>query len=267
MTVPSPSPPIASDVSKDWLPDDWLPDADMRRIHLHWTAGGHRANVTDLRAYHLLIEGCGTLRRGLSPISANDPARRQPADRPAAHTRNANSHAIGLSFCAMMGAQERPFDPGPAPLTKIQWQVAIAVIARLAQRYGIAVSPRTVLTHAEVATNLGIAQRAKWDIARLPFDPQICGAAAVGARLRQEVDTAITALAPALVGASVGANAVRVVGTGGMGVNVRISPGGAVLRALPEGALLRRLGVHGAWWRVQTSDGRAGWVAARYLTS
>jgi len=258
MTVPYPSPPIPPDV-----PTDWLPDADMRRIHLHWTAGGYRANATDLRAYHLLIEGCGTLRRGLSPISANDPAHRQPADRPAAHTRNANSHAIGLSCCAMMGAQERPFDPGPAPLTKIQWQVAVAVIARLARRYGIAVSPRTVLTHAEVATNLGIAQRAKWDITRLPFDPQIRGAAAVGALLRQEVDIAITALAPA----PVGANTVRVAGTGGMGVNVRISPGGAVLHALPEGALLRRLGVQGAWWRVRTPDGHAGWVAARYLSS
>lgn len=164
----------------------------MTRIHLHWTAGGHRANAVDRRAYHLLVQGDGSLVRGTAPISANDPARRLPGQPRAAHTLNANSHAIGVAVCAMRGAREHPFDPGPAPLTAAQWDAAIALIARLARRYAIAPTPQTVLTHAEVAANLGIAQRAKWDITRLPFDPQIQGAAEVGARLRRAVAEAMT---------------------------------------------------------------------------
>lgn len=175
-------------------PPEWLPKARMARIHLHWTAGGHRANAVDRRAYHLLVQGDGTLVRGIAPISANDPARRLHGERRAAHTLNANSHAIGVALCAMRGAREHPFDPGPDPVTKVQWSAAIALIAHLSHRYGIDPTPQTVLTHAEVAANLGIPQRAKWDITRLPFDPETQGAAAVGARLRREVADAIAAV-------------------------------------------------------------------------
>jgi hypothetical protein len=41
------------------IPATWMPDADMRRIHIHWTAGRHKANATDLASYHVLIEGDG----------------------------------------------------------------------------------------------------------------------------------------------------------------------------------------------------------------
>lgn len=178
-----PLPPPTS----DWLPNAWLPEAQMTRIHLHWTAGAHRANAVDRRAYHLLVQGDGTLVRGTAPISANDPARRLPGQPRAAHTLNANTHAIGVALCAMRGAREHPFTPGPDPVTPDQWDAAIALIARLATRYAITPTPQTVLTHAEVATNLGIPQRAKWDITRLPFDAELRGAAAIGAKLRREV--------------------------------------------------------------------------------
>jgi hypothetical protein len=53
-------------------------------------------------------------------------------------------------------------------------------MSSLCRNYGIPVSPKTVLTHAEVQANLGITQRGKWDIARLPWDsrfdiPRECG--------------------------------------------------------------------------------------------
>src|SRR5690606_21599103 len=57
----------------------------------------------------------------------------------------------------------------------------------------IAVTPKTVLTHAEVQANLGIKQRNKWDIAVLPFDRKVVGAKAIGDKLRSEVKEAIAA--------------------------------------------------------------------------
>ena len=46
------------------IPDAWLPAVPMKRVHGHWTAGGHEANETDRKAYHLLVEGDGKLVRG-----------------------------------------------------------------------------------------------------------------------------------------------------------------------------------------------------------
>ena len=43
----------------------------MKRIVMHWTAGGHKANATDKDHYHLLIEGDGNVVYGNKPISAN----------------------------------------------------------------------------------------------------------------------------------------------------------------------------------------------------
>jgi hypothetical protein len=54
--------------------------------------------------------------------------------------------------------------------TKAQWDKMIQVVAELARHYRIPITPKTVLTHAEVQSNFGIAQRGKWDITRLPFD-------------------------------------------------------------------------------------------------
>ncbi|WP_248311240.1 hypothetical protein [Bosea sp. UNC402CLCol] len=45
-------------------------------------------------------------------------------------------------------------------------------------------TPKTVLSHAEVQGTLKIAQRGKWDIARLAFDPPVGGAKACGDMFR-----------------------------------------------------------------------------------
>jgi N-acetyl-anhydromuramyl-L-alanine amidase AmpD len=78
-----------------------------------------------------------------------------------------------VSLCGMTGSQEKPFRPGPYPLTRAQWDKTVAVVAELCERYKIPVTPKTVLSHAEVQTNLGIRQRNKWDIAVLPFDRSV----------------------------------------------------------------------------------------------
>lgn len=167
------------------LPRDWMPDAPMKRIHAHWTAGNHEPNATDLKHYHLLVTGSGDIRRGRFPISANTGA--MPRGTYAAHTLNANSGAIGVSMCCMAGAMERPLRYGTDPMTKIQWDRMIETIAALAARYKIPVTPKTILSHAEVQVNLGIAQRQKWDITVLPFDESIRGARAIGDLMRRQV--------------------------------------------------------------------------------
>lgn len=174
------------------IPDDWLPAASMQRIIVHWTAGGHKANKTDKRHYHLLIQGDGTVVRGPS-IACNQ----RPLERGyAAHTRHCNSGSIGVALCCMSGAVERPFNPGRAPMTRAQWDRLIQVVAALARHYRIPVMPQTVLSHAEVQGTLGIEQRGKWDVTRLAFDPSIVSANACGNKLRTEVSAFMSGARP-----------------------------------------------------------------------
>ncbi|WP_412549720.1 N-acetylmuramoyl-L-alanine amidase [Sinorhizobium meliloti] len=181
--VPSEAPKVEAR-DGDPIPANWLPDARMKRIHIHWTAGGYDASELDREHYHVLWEGDGKPVRGKPSIKDNA----HPVTRAyAPHTLNANSGAIGVSMCAMRGAIQQPFKAGPCPLTKDQWDACIRGVAQMCRRYGIPVTPETVLTHAEVQSNLGIKQRGKWDIAVLPFDPEFNTARACGDRLRSEV--------------------------------------------------------------------------------
>jgi hypothetical protein len=159
------------------VPSSWMPLVPMRGVIIHWTAGGHNPTTFDKSHYHILIAGDGTVIRGTPTIDLNQiPVRKGYA----AHTRNCNSGWIGVSLACMAGATESPFNAGSAPMTKAQWDKLPHVLAALCERYSIDVTPKTVLSHAEVQTNLGIAQSGKWDIARLAFDPSVKGAKACG---------------------------------------------------------------------------------------
>ncbi|WP_377838684.1 N-acetylmuramoyl-L-alanine amidase [Bosea sp. UC22_33] len=160
------------------LPADWMPAARMKRIVVHWTAGAHRASGLDRRHYHILIEGDGKLVRGIPSIDLNDAREVKPGY--AAHTLSCNTGSIGVSLCCMAGAVESPFNAGEAPMTRSQWEALPRVLADLCRRYGISVTPRTVLSHAEVQGTLGIKQKGKWDISRLAFDQTVRGAQACG---------------------------------------------------------------------------------------
>jgi hypothetical protein len=87
----------------------------------------------------------------------------------------------------MAGAVENPFDPGEYPMTAQQWDMLSSVIADLCDFYSIPVTRETVLSHAEVQDTLGIEQSGKWDVTRLPFDPEKLGATACGDSLRSDV--------------------------------------------------------------------------------
>lgn len=166
------------------VPAHWMPPGRLERVICHWTAGQHRASALDRSHYHILIEADGGVVRGDCAISANGIGGTGPR---ASHTLNCNTGSIGVSLCCMAGAKEQPFEPGKAPMTLEQWATLAQVVADLCRRYDIPVTPKTVLSHAEVQTNLGIKQRGKWDISRLAFDPSIKGAKACGDRLRAAV--------------------------------------------------------------------------------
>lgn len=158
----------------------------MDRIVIHWTAGTHRANATDRRHYHYIVEGDGTVVAGDHPPEANA---RGPlvSGRYAAHTASLNTGSVGVALAAMHGARERPFDPGRHPITQAQIEALARLCADLCRRYDIPVTRRTVLTHAEVQPTLGVRQVAKWDVTWLPGMAGVGDPIKVGDMLRQRI--------------------------------------------------------------------------------
>ena len=167
----------------------WMQPVKMTRIIAHWSAGTHRATELDKEHYHIIVEADGTIVRGDHDIADNVST---GDDDYAAHTRGCNTGSIGVSVACMLNAQENPFKAGPYPMTKVQWDRLVLVIASLCRFYKIPVTPKTVLSHAEVQGNLGIKQAGKWDFTRLAFDLYVKGAKACGDRLRSEVTAALS---------------------------------------------------------------------------
>ena len=183
---PSPAAPAPAKPSFYGVLDaDWMPQVPMRGIVVHWTGGTHTASANDRSHYHVLIEGDGEVVRGKPSIALN--ASTGLGKGYAAHTRGLNTGWIGVSLCCMGGndVRESPFNAGKWPMTRAQWDKLPLVLAALCHRYKIAVTPQTVLSHAEVQGTLGRPQLGKWDITRLAFDPSVQGAKACGDLFRR----------------------------------------------------------------------------------
>lgn len=160
----------------------------MKRIIMHWTAGGNRANGTDRRHYHRIIEvGPDGRPRAVAGNHAIEDNESTSDGSYAAHTRALNTGSIGVAVAGMRGARERPFDAGPSPMTPAQIDALCAEVARLAKRYRIPITRETVLTHAEVQPTLGVWQRNKWDIVWLPGMSGPGDPIAVGDELRKRI--------------------------------------------------------------------------------
>jgi len=243
-----------------------MPNAKMSRIHVHWTAGAYTANAKDKASYHILVQEDGTLVRGDHSIKANEAG---SGMEPASHTLHANTGAIGVSMCCMMGAKEVPFNPGPCPMTKRQWDTMTKVVALLAQRYTILVAPDKILTHAEVEPNLLIKQKNKWDVTRLAFDKSIIGYKAVGNRMRLDIAAHLDALKAGepkpVIPASMQLLKLKVSGVAPSTLNFRRSPDGEKVGELPENAKVELISRLGDWSQVRTAAGYVGWVSSAYL--
>lgn len=247
------------------VPNSWMPNVNMERIHLHWSGGGNSANSTDKKAYHILIEGDGSLVRGKS-IAKN--ARPLPSDY-ARHTKGANSASIGVSLCCMAGVKyEKDYKKSTAPMTATQWNKSFEVLADLAEKYNILITPTKVLTHAEVEPNLGVPQDGKWDITRLSFNPKLKGYRDIGNEMRAQVASLLGNGGIPATNKMPSAEKLpkyRVVGVAPDVLNFRASPGGTKTGALPEKTIVERLGIDGEWSKVRTRLGYVGYVHSGYL--
>lgn len=152
---------------------DLFDDSGIVRIHWHWTAGASTPNSVDLRHYNDVFDVEGNQYDGRSPASQQ--AFYQAGRVGVSHTRNANTGAVGMSLCAMGDARtdwgSMTVDQGKWPLTWAQIDAMLKRTAEYCEDFDIKVSPWTVLSHAEVQANIGIAQRGKWDIRVLPDKP------------------------------------------------------------------------------------------------
>jgi N-acetyl-anhydromuramyl-L-alanine amidase AmpD len=138
----------------------------LKRIILHWTAGGAAASALDLEHYHFVVNQDGLVRTGKLPPEAN--AVIKAGQSYAAHTRSCNTGSIGVAVAGMSLAIHSPFHPGTNPLQPGQMRALYGFVQQLAKTYAIPITRQTVLTHAEVQPTLGIKQSGKWDIAWLP---------------------------------------------------------------------------------------------------
>ena len=126
------------------------------------------ASNEDKVHYHLIVERDGRLVLGYKTIADNDST---SDGNYAAHTRMFNTKSIGVALAGMDGSVERPFNPGPTPITHSQYEIGCRAIAELCHHYHIDVTERNVLNHGEVETKTNVPQRGKWDVMVFPWAP------------------------------------------------------------------------------------------------
>lgn len=242
--------------TQSFINPEWLPRVSMRRIHWHWTAGTHTPNNVDRRAYHLLIDGEGRWHRGTASIALNSGGIKPGY---AAHTLNANSDAIGISLCGMAGATEAPFSAGRYPIRPAQIDALVGGCRILGEFYGITASRKTMLSHAEVQSTLGIQQRNKWDWTRLPDDvTTLRGGHEIGDWIRGRISKDVASVAdPVPTGATASVTA--------SSLNARNAPNGTITGSLPRGTLVSVIEQEGIWLHVETPAGFKVWVSTEHV--
>lgn len=157
----------------------------IKRIILHWTAGGSSLTKDEKDHYNFLTDTKGILVEGAFAPEDQTPANiAKGTNFYAAHTLNCNSYSLGHAIDAMADAQERPFKPGSNPITQVQLDGFVRNNAYLSFKYGVPITRQTILSHAEVQPTLGIKQKGKWDICWLPGMDKPGDPVEVGDRLR-----------------------------------------------------------------------------------
>lgn len=149
----------------------------LKRICIHWTAGGVKANELDRSHYHFTVEQDGDIMAGNLPPESNIPQNGvslsgQPEGSYMAHCGGGNSFTIGISLCGMTG--KNPNKTWQNPLLRSQCETAWQLIAQLCAIYGIPVTAETVYTHYEFGLcNPSTPSAGKIDISVLPFMPSL----------------------------------------------------------------------------------------------
>lgn len=137
----------------------------MKRIILHWTAGANFPNTTDLQHYHYVIDKGGKVYNGIykpeDNLNCND-------GKYARHTGGGNTGSIGVAVCGMADYKGKLSDT-KYPLTAVQVERMFSFTAELCKKYGVPITPDTVLTHYEFGkSHPNTSSAGKIDITILP---------------------------------------------------------------------------------------------------
>ena len=117
----------------------------MKRIILHWTAGGPVPTNYEKEHYHYLVDSLGKIHLGKFKPNANEVCRKGMY---AMHTGGGNTGSIGVAMCAMLRFKDKN-NQGNFPITKIQFEATMKLCAKLAKDYKIIITSETVMTHYE----------------------------------------------------------------------------------------------------------------------
>lgn len=158
--------------------------SNLKRIIAHWTVGRYKANASDIKAYHFIVEEDGNIVNG--KFKPEDNTGKLLSGTYAPHVRGLNTGSIGISMASMLGAIENKTH-GDYPFTERQFEAMCKKIAELCLKYDIPITPQTVLSHAEVEPTLKKKQAGKWDFTVIPFKPELKGHKACGDYMRTRV--------------------------------------------------------------------------------
>lgn len=130
----------------------------LSRIIFHYTASTYTPNDCDKSHYHFIIDGDGKVVKGKYKPEDNLNCK---DGNYAKHTGGLNTGSIGIAISAMYSKDY--------PIKRKQVEAACKLAAELCNKYGIRITNKTVLTHAEVGKMLPHSTSAgKIDIINLP---------------------------------------------------------------------------------------------------
>jgi hypothetical protein len=134
------------------------------------TAGTYTPSAHELECYHFLIDGQGKIHNGIfkpeDNLNCND-------GKYAKHTGGGNTDSIGISLCGMANFKSKN-DVGRFPITRIQFETAMQLCAKLSTKYNIPIKSDSICTHYEFGiTHPETSSAGKIDIVYLPPFPNI----------------------------------------------------------------------------------------------
>lgn len=137
----------------------------MKRIVIHWTAGGYYPTDYEKEHYHFLVDKDGIVHRGKFKPEDNEICK---PNRYAAHTGGGNTGSIGVAICSMAGFKNKNC-VGNYPILKKQFESTMELCAKLASQYNIEINAQTVFTHYEFGQkNPKTTSAGKIDIVFIP---------------------------------------------------------------------------------------------------
>ncbi|MBE7709033.1 MAG: N-acetylmuramoyl-L-alanine amidase [Cyanobacteria bacterium SIG32] len=142
----------------------------MKKIVIHWTAGGYYPSDYDKKYYHYLIDKDGVVHDGVFKPENN---LKCVKNNYAMHTGGGNTGAIGVAMCGMFGFKNRQL-VGNYSITPKQFEATMNFCAELSKKYKIEITPNNVMTHYEFGQKHPQTTSAgKIDIVYLPPYPWV----------------------------------------------------------------------------------------------